>query len=368
MLSKFESLQEEATAKILNMTNANYDAPNKLAKAMKALSTVACTFALILSLLPSPASADPTIPVPLNSVAFTRLPTTPTTVPVYYITNRQKSSGKNPEYTNDKSETLSYGSREITLSSTKSQKVKYENETPTADLPQDSFWEQVANSQKLRHTKKVVLYVHGYDMNIDVSSRVAARMSGELKLPVIMYSWPSRRNPLTYAADENMAEWASFKLTEILQDLSTRYGKENIILVGHSMGCRMLCWSLQQAKASGSDVPEKFDHIFLCSPDIDFEVFKKYSDLFVKCSNDTRIFASYRDYRLLLSKMLHGGIRLGMMNGAFRHKEQPQIPGIETIDYTEDDPTFFGHAIPFNLLYLAIQPSGQPKVSNSRTD
>jgi len=330
---------------------------------MKIASSIACSFLLLSTLAISAVNADP-LTVPMNSVAFTRLPETPTTVPVFFITNRQKTTGKNPGYTNDHSEELSYGSREITLQSTKSQKIKYDTETKPVDVPVDNFFEQVANIQKLRQTKKIVVYVHGYDMNIDVSSRVAARLAGELKLPVIMYSWPSRRNPLTYAADENMAEWASFKLTEILQDLGTRYGKENIILVGHSMGCRMLCWSLQQAKASGKDVAEKYDHVFLCSPDIDAEVFKKYSDLFVKCSNDTRIFASYRDYRLLLSKMLHGGIRLGMMNGAFRHKEQPKIDGIETIDYTDDDPTFFGHAIPFNLLYLAIQPSTQPKVSN----
>lgn len=335
----------------------------KLAGTMKIVGSIACSFLLVSTLAATSVNADP-VSVPMNSVAFTRLPETPVTVPVFYITNRQKSTGKSPQYTNDHSEDLSYGSREITMQSTKSQKIKYDNETKTVDVPADNFFQQVENTQKLRQTKKIVVYVHGYDMNIDVSSRVAARLSGELKLPVIMYSWPSRRNPLTYAVDENMAEWASFKLTEILQDLVKRYGKENIILVGHSMGCRMLCWSLQQAKASGQDVPEKFDHVFLCSPDIDAEVFKKYSDLFVKCSNDTRIFASYRDYRLLLSKMIHGGIRLGMMNGAFRHKEQPKIDGIETIDYTDDDPTFFGHAIPFNLLYLAIQPSAQPKVSN----
>ncbi len=363
MLSEVGLFLKEFTTKN-PMSKVKEISRNKFASAAKIVNRFALTFALMGVAIYPARGADPTTPVPLNSVAFTRLPMTPTTVPVFYITNRQKSTGKHPEYTNDKSEGLTYGSREMTLEATKSQKVKYENETPPTDVPIDTFFEQVANSQKLRHTKKVVLYVHGYDMNIDVSSRVAARMSGELKLPVIMYSWPSRRNPLTYSADENMAEWASFKLTEILQDLSARYGKENIILVGHSMGCRMLCWSLQQAKASGVDGSEKFDHIFLCSPDIDSEVFKKYSDLFVKCSNDTRVFASYRDYRLLLSKMLHGGIRLGMMNGAFRHKEQPQIDGIETIDYTDDDPTFFGHAIPFNLLYLAIQPAGQAKVSN----
>ena len=331
---------------------------------MKIAGSIASSILIMSSIAISDALADPVPTVPMNSVAFTRLPETPTTVPVFYITNRQKTNDKVPDYTNDRSEDLHYGAREITLMSAKGQKIKYERETKTIDVPEANFFEQVENTQKLRQTKKIVVYVHGYDMNMDVSSRVAARLTGELKIPVIMYSWPSRRNPLTYAADENMAEWASFKLTEILQDLGKRYGKENIVLVGHSMGCRMLCWSLQQAKASGQDGAEKFGHVFLCSPDIDAEVFKKYSDLFVKCSNDTRIFASYRDYRLFLSKMLHGGIRLGMMNGAFRHKDQPKIDGIETVDYTDDDPTFFGHAIPFNLLYLAVQSNPQAKVSN----
>jgi esterase/lipase superfamily enzyme len=328
---------------------------------MKIAGSIASSILIMSTMAITDAVADP---IPLNSAAYTRLPETPTTVPVFYITNRQKTNDKDAEYTNDRSENLHYGAREITLQSIKGQKIKYDSESKSLDVPAENFFEQVANTQKLRQTKKICVYVHGYDMNMDVSSRVAARLTAELKIPVIMYSWPSRRNPLTYAADENMAEWASFKLTEILQDLGKRYGKENITLVGHSMGCRMLCWSLQQAKASGQDPSEKFDHVFLCSPDIDAEVFKKYSDLFVKCSSDTRIFASYRDYRLFLSKMLHGGIRLGMMNGAFRHKDQPKIDGIETIDYTDDDPTFFGHAIPFNLLFLAIQ-STQAKVSNN---
>lgn len=330
--------------------------------AIKITSIIASSILLLTTVSTPNACADP---LPMNSVAFTRLPQTPITVPVFYVTNRKKTDDKEPEYTNERTEQLHYGERETTLQSTKTQKIKYDFETKGVDLSEDAFFAQIANQQKLNQTKRVVLYVHGYDMNMDVSGRVAARMTGELKIPVIMYSWPSRRNPLTYAADENMAEWASFKLTEIIQDLGKRFGKENIILVGHSMGCRMLCWSLQQNKATGQDGPEKFEHIFLCSPDIDAEVFKKYSDLFVKCSNDTRIFASYRDYRLLLSKMLHGGIRLGMMNGAFRHKDQPKIDGIETIDYTDDDPTFFGHAIPFNLLFLAIQPTPpQAQVSN----
>ncbi|HEY9678817.1 MAG TPA: alpha/beta hydrolase [Drouetiella sp.] len=352
------------------MTLKQTKKPNKLPTAMhpesrqsKFVGIVALSFLMLLPIFAPAAMAEPA-QVPMNSVAYTRLAEAPLKVPVFFVTNRKITDGKNPEYTNERSEDLRFGARDITLEATKSQKVKYENETKPVDLSEDDFYNQLTNAQQLRQTKKVVLYVHGYDMNMDVSSRVAARLSGELKLPVIMYSWPSRRNPLTYSADENMAEWASFRLTSIMQDLSKRYGKENIILVGHSMGCRMLCWSLQQAKALGQDPGDKFDHIFLCSPDIDLEVFKKYSDLFVKCSNDTRIFASYRDYRLLLSKMLHGGIRLGMMNSAFKHKDQPVIDGIETVDYTDDDPTFFGHAIPFNLLFLAVQPRTQAQAAS----
>lgn len=340
----------KCTGRTKFLTIAGDNLINRLSiKAMKltasiATSLLAMTFVALPQVQAAPAQS-PSASAPLS--------VGPVSVPVYYITNRQKSlDKKQPFYTIQRSDELHFGVRDVLL--TPGPKYKY-GEMTTVDIPEDTFFERLSNAQKLQPSKQIVVYVHGYDMNLDVSSKVAARMSSELQLPVVMFSWPSRRNILTYVADECMAEWASFQLSETLRDLSKRYGKENIILVGHSVGCRMICWSLQQSKAAGHDASVKYRHIFLCSPDIDAAVFKKYADLFPLCSEDTRVYASFRDYRLCLSKMLHGGIRLGMMDAAFKKKPTPHVDGIQTIDYTEDDPTLFGHAIPFNLLYQAIE-------------
>jgi hypothetical protein len=62
--------------------------------------------------------------------------------------------------------------------------------------------------------------------------------------------------------------------------------------------------------------------------------------------------------RLIISKLLHGAIRLGSLDAASKH-EPVQIGDkdtIQTIDYTDDDPTVFGHSIPYHLLRQAVQP------------
>jgi len=318
---------------------------NNLTASFLALSFVTFTRA---EAVPTPAAVVP----PQNE-------TVPRNVQVFYITNRLVKKEKKLFYTFERSDDLNYGVREVKLTVHDGKKTLFakraENST---DLKTEDFFAKLADAQKEKKTKQVILYVHGYDCSIDVASSVAAKMSNELQLPVVLFSWPSRRNVLTYTADECNAEWSSFQLSDVLQDLSTKLGANNIILVGHSMGCRILCWSLQHARAVGELPNEKFRHVFLCSPDMDAQVFQKYSQIFKSTSEDTRVFASYKDVRLIISKLLHGAIRLGSLDSARKHEvvKLADNDTIQTIDYTDDDPTVFGHAIPYHMLRQAIQP------------
>ena len=215
-------------------------------------------------------------------------------------------------------------------------------------LTSEEFFQRLASAKK----NNIVVFVHGYNCNVKVPYSIAAHLGQTLDLPVVMFSWPSKRNPFTYASDECNAEWSTFQLADVLQELDKHFGNANIILVGHSMGCRMLCWAIQHTEAAEKQQTTKYKNIFFCAPDIDSQVFEKNIPLLSKSSNDTTVFASTKDVRLFFSKVLHGNSRLGLLPKSTAEKKSSS--SINIVDYTNDDKTVFGHAVPYQLIKQRI--------------
>jgi esterase/lipase superfamily enzyme len=180
-----------------------------------------------------------------------------------------------------------------------------------------------------------------------------------MDMPVVLFSWPSKRNPFTYTEDECNAEWSAFHLEQILADMQREFGNNKIVLIGHSLGCRVICWALQrsQSNAHGAQSNDRYSHIFFCSPDIDEQIFKMNIPMLESASESTRVYASTRDIRLNFSKVLHGNPRLGLL----KTKDVAQTEGnhghVEIINYTKDDHSLFGHTIPFKLIAASLQHS-----------
>jgi len=272
-----------------------------------------------------------------EAIAENPLPTT------FFVSNREpKSQTKTEEsFTHRRAGSFSYGELDRTGKS---------GVVCTAKTP-EQFWSSLESSISQDPKKPLVIYIHGYRCTMAYSSKVAARMQSNLNCPLILFSWPSRPNPFAYPTDECTAEWSSFHLAAVLKELGKRFGYENIVLVGHSMGCRMICWALQQCKASGEAVKPKLRQVIFCAPDIDSPVFEQYSPLLASCSNDTQIFASKKDVRLGISEFVHGSPRLGLVDNAEKRTEkdlQDQAT-IHFVDYSKKD-GMWGHSIPFGLL------------------
>lgn len=169
---------------------------------------------------------------------------------------------------------------------------------------------QVFNSlrDRMRETSDVLIYIHGF--NVSWEEAVAAAMALQLKtsygldrnddkdITVILFSWPSdgAAKPIySYKSDRADAEYsgASFgrgllKLRDFLQKHMTRkrdsegraLGRLNceheIHLLCHSMGNYVLQNTLKRLIEfnHGMTLPRLFDHIFMCSPDVDDNVFE----------------------------------------------------------------------------------------------
>ena len=147
----------------------------------------------------------------------------------------------------------------------------------------------------------VVVYIHGFNVSWKCAVGSALGLQEMLmqcstadraqKVAVVLFTWPSDGKALpfvSYKSDrtESKASGYAFargilKLRDFLMQLKRTLPPEqlcnqNIHLLCHSMGNYVLQNSLRRLYdfTPGSALPRIFEHIFLCSPDIDDDVFE----------------------------------------------------------------------------------------------
>lgn len=341
-------------------------------KSWAALPAVAAFSILSLTASIVPANADETAST--NSSVYRSVK-----IPVFYVTDREPEKQTQLYYSNQRCEHLDYGSVNVCVTIPKSQReaarqpadpVNWTDEHENiGDKPEvekaervesaEKFYESLEAARQLAPNKQILVYVHGYSMDFDKPLRTAGLLAYNLQMPVVAFSWPSKHNAFKYSTDECNAEWSTMDFEAVLNELSNRFGKENMTVVGHSMGCRIVTWAVKSI-ADKSRQPDNqfFQHIFFFSPDIDTETFRRYSDYIEHAAHDVKIFVSAKDVRLGVSHFLHGYSRLGRPSSSQRNKLFA-LHGIETIDFTAIDKGV-GHNIPYPLLNEIMSHSDGP--------
>jgi esterase/lipase superfamily enzyme len=300
-------------------------------------------------------------------------------IPVFYVTDREAEKHNQLYYSNQRSDHLDYGSVNVLVTIPKAQRqstskaaepVNWTDEhNDVGDRPEvenaervesaEKFYEAVEKARQVAPNKQILVYVHGYSMDFDKPLRTAGLLAYNLQMPVVAFSWPSKHNALAYSADECNAEWSTMDFESVLQELSHRFGRENITVVGHSLGCRIVTWAVKSISDKSRQSSEQlFQHIFFFSPDIDTQTFRRYSDYIEHAAYDVKIFVSAKDVRLGVSHILHGYSRLGRPSSSKRDNLFA-IHGIETIDFTAIDKGV-GHNIPYPLLNEIMSHSSEP--------
>ena len=80
------------------------------------------------------------------------------------------------------------------------------------------------------------------------------------------------KNKYYYMVDECTAEWSSYQLADMLHDLGDEFGYENINLISHSLGARIVSWSLRIMTTQGQ-LRHPFNCSLFFSPDFDRDTF-----------------------------------------------------------------------------------------------
>lgn len=156
--------------------------------------------------------------------------------------------------------------------------------------------------------REVVIFVHGFNNTFAEGLYRIAQLEYDLKLPgeTVHYSWPSAAQPLGYIRDSDSALFARDGLEKLFNEV-IEAGANRIILVGHSMGAKVLVETMRQMSIrDGARMRRYIGGVVLLSPDLDIDVFRSQTATIGQLPQPFFIFSSQRDKALRLSALLTG--------------------------------------------------------------
>ncbi len=206
------------------------------------------------------------------------------------------------------------------------------------------------------------LFVHGFNTShAEAVFRLAQlAATAETRGAPVLFSWPSRGQPLEYVADRQAATFSRDALTALLADLAPAPGR--MLIFGHSMGGWLTMEALRSLRLAGrDDVIGELD-VVLAAPDIDPYVFGQQLRVVGPMRQPPVLLVSPRDRVLALSSRLAGGRRrVGALDPANPTvAAAAEMANIEVIDISGVDADPLGHSSYVRLarLYSRLQAAG----------
>jgi esterase/lipase superfamily enzyme len=218
----------------------------------------------------------------------------------------------------------------------------------------DQFFKDVDAEIRETVEKKVLLFVHGYNVTFKDAALRTGQLAFDLNLSgkasrgiAGFYSWPSSGKPAPYAVDENNAEWTQSHLTGFLTSFLGSAPAHSVYLIAHSMGSRPTLRAIATLSSTHPELVARLHGLILAAPDIDADTFRtQIAPTFASTQLAGTLYVSSKDKPLGASMHLHGYPRLGDPAAG-----PIIVKGIETIDASDvDDGDFLGHS------YFAARP------------
>jgi esterase/lipase superfamily enzyme len=227
----------------------------------------------------------------------------PSKYPVYFVTDRQiKETPHGTVYSSERSAQLTYGvfqAQDFSNDDINPQDIKL--------MKSDGDFKEALQKTGAKH---VAVFVHGYRKSFEGSLQFAEKIASELDQPVVLFAWPSKNKYSAYMIDECTAEWSSYQLADLLRNLSSDFGSANVSMISHSLGARIVAWSLR-ILATNHQLDKPFGCNLMFSPDVDRDTFLAEGPFLKQSAACVKVYLDKHDTRIWMSKMLHGSPRVG---------------------------------------------------------
>ena len=214
--------------------------------------------------------------------------------------------------------------------------------TAVVSLPREIFLGQLRAAVADTPEYSALVFVHGFNRSFNQVAKQLAEFVDETGFQgvVLMWSWPSARNPAGYLVDETNMNWAQPHFSRFLQDVIGESGAKTVHLIGHSMGGKGLTEVLLQDLLPADVDHTRIGEYILLAPDIDSAIFKRdLAPALVAANLRVTLYTSANDKALATSRAMHGYPRAGDSSGG-----PPLIEGVETIDVTAANKSALGHS------------------------
>jgi esterase/lipase superfamily enzyme len=180
-------------------------------------------------------------------------------------------------------------------------------------LPVDKFV-QLAKAHALSGQSfrdHALVFVHGYNTSFDDAIYRTAQLTHDMGFDgsSFVFSWPSNASETGYLYDRDSVDYSVQQFTAFIELLSRQVKLENIHIVAHSMGTRLVFDEFIGPNGpTGLSKLRNVRHVVLAAPDIDRTVLEQRAASAGVAAKAITLYASKNDRALEISKKFAKGV------------------------------------------------------------
>jgi len=186
-----------------------------------------------------------------------------------------------------------------------------------------------------RSAKPVVVWVHGYRLSFPVSTAYCAQIARDLDIDanVVTFDWASSGSAFAYTHDVQQVSQSTEHLVNLLETINNEVKPAKIIIIAHSLGCRLACLALQKLYENPNSQNVELDHVVLLAPNVDREEFNQnFKSGLQALVKRLTIYVASDDNVLLLGKLLYNVDSIGLPE---QFSPETNLDEIQTFLYYE---------------------------------
>ena len=163
--------------------------------------------------------------------------------------------------------------------------------------------------------KPLLIWIHGYRLSFPASTVYCAQIARDLNIDanVLTFDWASNESVFGYTRDLLQVPRSTKHFVDLLTTINSEVKPPKIIVIAHSLGCRLVCLALQELYNDPNTRNLKLDHVVFLAPNIDREEFdQNFKSELQTLVNRLTIYVASDDNILLLGKLLYNVDSIGL--------------------------------------------------------
>jgi len=163
--------------------------------------------------------------------------------------------------------------------------------------------------------KSLLVWIHGYRLSFQGSAAYCAEIGRDLDIDTnaLMFDWTTSESVMSYSRDVLQVQQSTKHLVDLLKTISNEVKPSKVIIIAHSLGCRLVCLALHELYNDPDARNVRLDQVIFLVPNVDREEFdKNFKSELQTLVKRLTIYVASDDNLLLLGKLLYNVDSIGL--------------------------------------------------------